>query len=54
MGFKTIAIARGKDKEELAKKLGAKHHIDSQSKNPAEELVKIWKEGEEPRLSLQL
>jgi alcohol dehydrogenase len=31
MGFKTIAIARGKDKEELAKKLGAKHYIDSQS-----------------------
>ena len=45
MGFKTIAIARGKDKEELAKKLGAKHYIDSQSQNPAEELVKIGKEG---------
>ena len=44
MGFKTIAIARGKDKEELAKKLGANHHIDSQSKSPIEEIVKIWKE----------
>jgi D-arabinose 1-dehydrogenase-like Zn-dependent alcohol dehydrogenase len=44
MGFKTIAIARGKDKEELAKKLGAKHYIDSHSQNPAEEIVKIGKE----------
>jgi D-arabinose 1-dehydrogenase-like Zn-dependent alcohol dehydrogenase len=44
MGFKTIAIARGKDKEELAKKLGAKHYIDSQSQNPAEEIVKIGRE----------
>ena len=41
MGFKTIAIARGKDKEELAMKLGAKHYIDSQSQNAAEELAKI-------------
>jgi D-arabinose 1-dehydrogenase-like Zn-dependent alcohol dehydrogenase len=41
MGLKTIAIARGKDKEELAKKLGAKHYIDSQSQNAAEELVKL-------------
>jgi D-arabinose 1-dehydrogenase-like Zn-dependent alcohol dehydrogenase len=43
MGFKTIAIARGKDKEELAKKLG-KHSTDSQSQNPVEEIVKIEKE----------
>ena len=41
MGFKTIAIARGKDKEELAMKLGAKHYIDSQSQNAAGELEKI-------------
>src|SRR5919197_4699735 len=33
MGFKTIAIARGKDKQELARKLGAIHYIDSQSNN---------------------
>src|SRR5205807_2415234 len=31
MGFNTVAIARGKDKEPLAKKLGARHYIDSQS-----------------------
>jgi D-arabinose 1-dehydrogenase-like Zn-dependent alcohol dehydrogenase len=31
MGFNTIAIVRGKDKEELAKKLGAIHYIDSES-----------------------
>lgn len=41
MGFKTIAIARGKDKEPLAKKLGAIQYIDSQEQNVAEELKKI-------------
>jgi D-arabinose 1-dehydrogenase-like Zn-dependent alcohol dehydrogenase len=41
MGFETIAIARGKDKEPLAKKLGAKIYIDSQQQNPAEELSKL-------------
>jgi len=41
MGFKTVAIARGKDKEAFAKKLGATHYIDSQEKNPAEELSKL-------------
>jgi D-arabinose 1-dehydrogenase-like Zn-dependent alcohol dehydrogenase len=42
MGFKTIAIARGKDKEEMARKLGAIHYIDnSQSHNAAEELAKM-------------
>jgi D-arabinose 1-dehydrogenase-like Zn-dependent alcohol dehydrogenase len=41
MGFKTIAIARGKDKEEMARKLGAMHYIDSQSHNAAEELAKM-------------
>src|SRR5437667_11199598 len=40
MGFKTVAIARGKDKGPLAKKLGAIHYIDSQKKNPAAELTK--------------
>jgi D-arabinose 1-dehydrogenase-like Zn-dependent alcohol dehydrogenase len=41
MGFNTIAIGRGKDKEELVKKLGARHYIDSKSQNPVEELVKL-------------
>src|SRR5881394_1427794 len=29
MGFETVAIGRGKDKESLARKLGAHHYIDS-------------------------
>jgi D-arabinose 1-dehydrogenase-like Zn-dependent alcohol dehydrogenase len=41
MSFKTIAIARGKDKEPLAKKLGAQHYINSQAQDPAAELVKL-------------
>jgi D-arabinose 1-dehydrogenase-like Zn-dependent alcohol dehydrogenase len=41
MGFQTVAIARGKDKEPLAKKLGARHYIDSQAQDPAAELLKL-------------
>jgi D-arabinose 1-dehydrogenase-like Zn-dependent alcohol dehydrogenase len=41
MGFKTVAIARGKDKKAFAKKLGAFHYIDSQASNPAAELNKL-------------
>ena len=41
MGFKTIAISRGKDKDDLVKKLGAIQYIDSKSQNPVEELVKL-------------
>jgi D-arabinose 1-dehydrogenase-like Zn-dependent alcohol dehydrogenase len=41
MGYKTVAIARGKDKEPLAKKLGAILYIDSLKKNPAAELNKL-------------
>jgi len=41
MGFNTIAIGRGKDKEELVRKLGARQYIDSKSQNPVEELVKL-------------
>jgi D-arabinose 1-dehydrogenase-like Zn-dependent alcohol dehydrogenase len=41
MGFKTIGIARGSDKEPLARKLGAWHYIDSQAQNPAAELQKL-------------
>src|SRR5258708_30413355 len=39
MGFKTVAIARGKDKEPLVRKLGASHYIDSQALGPAAPLV---------------
>ena len=41
MGFKTIAIARGIDKEPLARKLGASHYIDSKTQDPAAELLKL-------------
>src|ERR1700730_13268996 len=41
MGFNTVAIARGKDKEPLARKLGARHYIDSQSQDPSAELAKL-------------
>jgi len=41
MGFRTVAIARGKDKEPMAKKLGAQIYIDSQSQDPAAELQKL-------------
>lgn len=41
MGFKTVAIARGADKAELAKRLGAAEYIDSQTQDPAAELQKL-------------
>ena len=41
MGFKTVAIARGADKEPLARKLGAHHYLDSQAQDPAAELQKL-------------
>ncbi len=41
MGFETVGIARGKDKEEFAKKLGAHHYLDSESQNVAAELEKL-------------
>jgi D-arabinose 1-dehydrogenase-like Zn-dependent alcohol dehydrogenase len=41
MGFKTVGIARGKDKEALARQLGAWHYIDSQTQDPAAELLKL-------------
>jgi D-arabinose 1-dehydrogenase-like Zn-dependent alcohol dehydrogenase len=41
MGFKTVAIARGADKEPLAKQLGAWRYIDSQVEDPAAELQKL-------------
>src|ERR1041384_284884 len=40
-GFRTVAIARGKDKEPLARQLGASVYIDSQSQDPAGELQKL-------------
>jgi D-arabinose 1-dehydrogenase-like Zn-dependent alcohol dehydrogenase len=39
LGFDTVAIARGRGKEELALRLGARHYIDSTSQDPAAELL---------------
>ena len=41
MGFRTIAIARGKDKQPLSQKLGAHHYIDSSTQNVSAELQKL-------------
>lgn len=41
MGFRTIAIARGKEKEPLSKKLGAHHYIDSEKQKVSDELKKL-------------
>jgi D-arabinose 1-dehydrogenase-like Zn-dependent alcohol dehydrogenase len=41
MGCRTVAIARGKDKEPLARKLGAQHYIDSEAKDVAGELSRL-------------
>jgi propanol-preferring alcohol dehydrogenase len=38
MGFEVVAIGRGADKAELAKKLGAHHYINTATTNPAEAL----------------
>jgi D-arabinose 1-dehydrogenase-like Zn-dependent alcohol dehydrogenase len=41
MGFNTVGIARGRDKEALARQLGATIYIDSQASDPAVELQKL-------------
>jgi D-arabinose 1-dehydrogenase-like Zn-dependent alcohol dehydrogenase len=41
MGFRTVAIARGADKQNLAHQLGAHHTIDSKAQNVADELNKL-------------
>jgi D-arabinose 1-dehydrogenase-like Zn-dependent alcohol dehydrogenase len=41
MGFETVALGRGKDKEPLAKKLGAHHYIDSDVVDSIAELQKL-------------
>lgn len=41
MGFRTIAIARGKEKEALALQLGAQRYIDTTTADPAAELQKL-------------
>lgn len=41
MGFRTVAIGRGGDKQALAKKLGAHTYIDTNSDPPAQKLHKL-------------
>jgi D-arabinose 1-dehydrogenase-like Zn-dependent alcohol dehydrogenase len=41
MGCRTVAIARGTDKEALARQLGAHHYIDSNTQDVAGELLKL-------------
>jgi D-arabinose 1-dehydrogenase-like Zn-dependent alcohol dehydrogenase len=41
MGFHTVGIARGKDKEPLARQLGASVYIDSEAADPAAKLAEL-------------
>ncbi len=41
MGFNTVAVGRGKDKESLARKLGAHRYIDSGASDAVAELQKL-------------
>ena len=41
MGFRTIAVSRGSDKQELARKLGAHEYIDTEKSTAAEALQKL-------------
>src|SRR5262249_31622483 len=41
LGFRTVAIARGKDKGPLARKLGAHAYIDSEAEDPAVALQRL-------------
>lgn len=41
MGFETVAVGRGKDKETLAKKLGAHHYINTDTGDAVAELQKL-------------
>ena len=41
MGCKTVAIARGRDEEPLARQLGAHYYIDNKTQDPAAELLKL-------------
>jgi len=41
MGYETVALARGREKEPLARRLGAHHYIDTASQDPAKELAAL-------------
>lgn len=39
MGFKTVAVSRGRDKEQLARELGADAYVDAATQDPAQALL---------------
>jgi len=41
LGYKTVALSRGQEKELLARKLGAHHFIDTESSDASKELQKL-------------
>ena len=45
LGFETVAIARGTEKEELARELGAHHYVDSTATDPGEALQELGGAG---------
>ena len=40
-GFRTVAVSRGKDKERLARELGADEYIDTEATDAAQELLRM-------------
>jgi len=40
-GFRTVAVSRGKDKERLARELGADEYLDTEASDPAKELLRM-------------
>lgn len=41
LGFETVAVARGTEKEDLARRLGAHHYIDSTAGDPGQALAEL-------------
>jgi D-arabinose 1-dehydrogenase-like Zn-dependent alcohol dehydrogenase len=41
MGFRTVAVARGRDKEPLSRKLGASEYVDTKAGDPAAQLARL-------------
>jgi alcohol dehydrogenase/propanol-preferring alcohol dehydrogenase len=41
LGFETVAVARGREKEELARRLGAHHYVDSEAEDVAHALSQL-------------
>src|SRR3954468_7055399 len=41
LGFEVVALARGTEKEELARELGARHYIDTTAADPAQALLEL-------------